>query len=175
MCRIFQTFGLSCLLIGLLSTGAALAQPGPSHHRGPHHGGPPLDRFVERHGDRLGLDEETRAAIDAIVERSRAEGEGLREEREAAYRELRSLLEQDMPDEAAVMRQADRTGEVGTRGRKHRLKTQLEIRALLTPEQRRQLVEIRKEEREKWRGRRAKREGLGRRGPPPPEDGVPIE
>jgi len=175
MCRNLQTIGLSFLLIGLLGTGAALAQPGPPPHRGPHHGGPPLDRFVERHGDRLGLDEETRAAIDAIVEQSRAEGEGLREEREAAYRELHSLLEQDTPDESAVMRQVDRVGEVGTRGHKHRLKTMLEIRALLTPEQRQQLVEIREEERDKRGGRRGKREGLRRRGPPPPEEGEPIE
>ena len=46
------------------------------------------------------------------------------------------------PDEAAVMQHADAIGQAETEMHKHRLATMLEIRALLTPEQRQELTQI---------------------------------
>jgi Spy/CpxP family protein refolding chaperone len=55
---------------------------------------------------------------------------------------MRRLLGQDRPDEAAVMQQAERIGALEIELHKQRLRTMLRIRALLTPEQRRELVTI---------------------------------
>jgi Spy/CpxP family protein refolding chaperone len=45
-------------------------------------------------------------------------------------------LEQEDPDEAAVMEQAEAIGALRTESRKQGLRTLLDVRALLTPEQR---------------------------------------
>ncbi len=49
------------------------------------------------------------------------------------------------------MRQAERIGAAKTELKKERLRTMLSIRALLTPEQRRELVRIHEEMRAEWR------------------------
>lgn len=129
---------LGALLLGF--TPAALARPpGPP---GPH--GPP-ERFIEANAERLGLDEETLAAITAISEDSRERSEALREQLFEAHRKMHELLDADEPDEAAVMAQADATGALEVELRKERLRAMLRIRRLLTPEQRQELVRIREE------------------------------
>jgi Spy/CpxP family protein refolding chaperone len=49
---------------------------------------------------------------------------------------MKTLLAHDTPDESAVMQQIDSIGLAETEMHKHRLGTMLEIRTLLTPEQR---------------------------------------
>ncbi len=90
----------------------------------------------------LGLDAATRGQVHQIVEASRAEHQRLRRELRAAYRHLRFLLAQEEPDEAAVMAQADAVGALRTALQKQRLRTMLQVRALLTPAQRAQLLEV---------------------------------
>jgi Spy/CpxP family protein refolding chaperone len=51
-------------------------------------------------------------------------------------------LEHENPDEAAVMAQADAIGALKTEAQKHRLRTMLQVRALLTPEQRTKLLDM---------------------------------
>jgi Spy/CpxP family protein refolding chaperone len=131
------------LLAGLTVPGASLAQP---PHGGPHHHGNP-GRLVEEHADQLGLDSETREAIRAIVRDSREAGDVFRSEQERLHRKMRELLEADEPNEHEVMRLADAIGRVETTMHKHRLSTLLAIRRQLTPEQRAELVEMRKDER----------------------------
>jgi Spy/CpxP family protein refolding chaperone len=121
----------------------------PGHRRGP----PPIDRVLEEHAERLGLDAETRAAIRAIADASRETADAHRARLHELHAEMREILRHDTPDEAAVMRQADAIGAAETEERKHRLRTMLEIRALLTPAQREALVEIH-EERHKHRKQR---------------------
>jgi Spy/CpxP family protein refolding chaperone len=103
------------------------------------------ERFLDRHADRLGVDADTRAAIQQIVDASAADGERLRAEHEAAREKLHGLLEAEEPDRDAVMAQIDTLGAIHVAERKHRMDTMLRIRALLTPEQRREMVEIRDE------------------------------
>jgi Spy/CpxP family protein refolding chaperone len=129
---------------------------GPPHHRG---GPPPLEHVLERNAERLGLDAATEAEIRAISSASRAEGERIRESLDAAHREMRALLSADAPDESAVMQQVERIGALETEAHKSRLRGMLQIRALLTPEQRAVLVEIHKER----RARRGERRGGPRR------------
>jgi Spy/CpxP family protein refolding chaperone len=110
----------------------------------------PRERFITEYAERLGLDQETLAAIRAIVEASRAQGVPLRTELRQAYTQMRTLLSQEVPNEAAVMQQADAIGALELAIRKQRLQTMLRIRALLTPAQRQELMRLQ----ETWRARR---------------------
>ncbi len=99
---------------------------------GPH--GP--DRCIARNADELGVDDATVEKIEAIVAAAREEAAPLREAVRAAREEMRTLLDADQPDEAAVMAQADEVSAAMAAMHKQRLATLLKIRALLTPEQR---------------------------------------
>jgi Spy/CpxP family protein refolding chaperone len=113
------------------------------HRRGP----PPIERVLEEHAERLALDADTQAAIRAIADASRAEADAHRARLRELHVQMRELLRGDAPDVDAVMRQADAIGAAETQEAKHRLRTMLEIRALLTPAQREALVEIHQERR----------------------------
>ena len=136
-----------------------LMLPGVAWAKGPGgfkmHRGPSPDQFLEQHAERLNLDEETLNKIRAIADASKEEGERLHEQAREAKRTLRDLLSQDAPDEKAVMHQVEILGERKTAIRKHRLKILLQIRTLLTPEQRTELQAIHQEMRsQKGRGHR---------------------
>jgi len=131
-------------LVGLFF--GAGASPGVAQGADPHRRGrPPLEEKLERHAARLGLDAETRAGIREIALAARGESEALGEEIQALRSELHRLLAAREPDVPRIMELADRLGEKKTELRKHRLRTMLRIRALLTPEQRAELVEIHRE------------------------------
>jgi len=153
------------ILIGLTLAGTSAARSHFGGPRGP--GGPPgdhgPDRLIDEHADELGLDEDTREAIHGVVDGSRADARKLRRELRGLHDAMRTLLSQDDPDEAVVMKQAETIGKVETEMHKHRLSTLLAIRALLTPEQRAELTRIREETRGEGRGRGGPRRG---RGPP---------
>jgi Spy/CpxP family protein refolding chaperone len=138
---------------GLLAAFAILVVAAAAQARPPHLGrgeGPLLDRFLERHADALGLDEATRARVEEVLASSAERHDALRDELEAAHESLRTLLDRDEPDRAAVMAQADVVGSAETALRKHRLGTMLALLALLTPEQRAAMREMRDEARG-WR------------------------
>ena len=80
-----------------------------------------LDRFIAEYAERLGLDQETLATIRTIVDASRAQGETLRTELRQAQAQMRALLSQEVPNEAAVMQQADAIGALELAVRKQRL------------------------------------------------------
>jgi Spy/CpxP family protein refolding chaperone len=126
------------IIIGGLVAGVvlAVATVGVAQPRHPRH-------MFERIAEKLDLDAETEAAVEAIVEETRPQGRALHDELREAHHALRELMSQDTPDEADVMAQAESLGELETEARKHHLATLLRIRALLTPEQRAELVEMR--------------------------------
>jgi Spy/CpxP family protein refolding chaperone len=141
----------SALLLAALVCGVLPAAAG-EHGHGRKHERPPLDALLERHAERLGLEPATLAQIRGVADAARPEHERLSDELHALRLEMRALLGEDAPDPEAVMRQADRIGAAETALDKHRLATLLEIRALLTPDQRGELVRI-YEERRRDRGR----------------------
>jgi Spy/CpxP family protein refolding chaperone len=106
-----------------------------------------LDRFIAEYAERLGLDQETLATIRTLVDESRAQGETLRTELRQAQAQMRALLSQEVPNEAAVMQQVDAIGALELAVRKQRLQAMLRIRALLTPAQRQELMRLQ----ETWR------------------------
>jgi Spy/CpxP family protein refolding chaperone len=100
----------------------------------------PVSR-LEAQVEALELDEESRTAIYGILDEARAVRRELRSQVREAREGLHSLLEQEEPDEAAVLEQADVIGTLQTQLRKQGLSTLLQVRALLTPEQRESLRE----------------------------------
>lgn len=140
-----QTLAGCVLLAGFSVAGLSLAQPtGPPRGHGPRPG-PPPERFIEEHAERLGLGDETLETLHEIVDESRQRGKALRVELRDAHEKMRELLSREEPDESAVMKQAEAIGELELEERKNRLRATLRIRALLTPEQREELVRIREE------------------------------
>jgi Spy/CpxP family protein refolding chaperone len=144
---------LSAAIAICLAGGLALpasARPGPGM-------GAPPGFFLEKAVDELELPAEQRTAVQAVIDQARPAGEKLREDVKAAHEGMRALLEQPTVDEAAVMAQADAVGAAMTESRKHDLRTMLQVRALLTAEQRTQLKQLVAEKREHRHGRWHKR------------------
>jgi Spy/CpxP family protein refolding chaperone len=113
--------------------------------------------LLERHADRLHLDDATREQIRALAAAGRERSEPRHEVLRRLHDEMHALLSSDAPDTDAVMAKAEEIGRAETELHKERLRTMLAIRALLTPEQRSELVRIHEE----WRARRGERGGGG--------------
>jgi len=131
----------------------ALTTPGISRaeaERPPKDTSARLDRFTAEYAERLGLNQETLVTIRTIVDAARAQREALRADLRQAYTQMRALLSQEEPNEAAVMQQADAIGALELAARKQRLQVMLRIRALLTPAQRQELIRLQ----ETWHTRR---------------------
>lgn len=136
---------LTALVALVALAGAAGARPPfGGGFFGPH-GGADSGRFLEMLADRLEVDEETRGAIDEKFQASREQAEPLRAELHGRHVALREMLRADEPDREAVMAQAERIGELETGLRKLRLATLLEVRALLSDEQRAELAALHEE------------------------------
>jgi Spy/CpxP family protein refolding chaperone len=78
----------------------------------------------------------------------------MRQQLREAHHALRTLLEQDVPDENAVLAQVDVIGALQTTHRKQSLRTFLAVQAHLTPEQRASLRQARHDHEDGQRGRR---------------------
>ena len=134
---------VNALMVCVLLT--ALTTPGLSHagaERPPRDAGTQPDRFIAEHAERLGLEAETLTAIHAIVEASRLQSKALWAELHQAHAQMRALRSQETPDPASVMRQADTIGALELAERKNRLQAMLQIRTLLTPAQRQELIRL---------------------------------
>lgn len=155
--------------MALLATGVALAAPAQAGPGRGHHGWGGPEGWIEHHAEMLGIDDATLAEINQIVAASRAEADAIYEEHREARRVMHEMLDQDEPDTAAVMKQAEVIGEVDVRAHKHRLATMLKIRAKLTPEQRGELRAMKDEMRERhgWHHRGGECDPGNE---PPPED-----
>jgi Spy/CpxP family protein refolding chaperone len=116
----------------IMAPGPANAK-GPFGQRGPGHH---LEHFLQREAEALGLDTETTAAIQQLVEEARERARGLDDALHEARSAMHDLLSQDVADEEAVMRQAEIIGQIEIERSKHRLKALIQVHALLTPEQR---------------------------------------
>ncbi len=149
--RTITIASLAALLALLLLAGQGLARsPFPGDFMEGH--GDHEERFLDAYADRLGLDEETREKIRAKIDASRSASEPLRDQVHDGYRALRELLMQDAPNQDAVMQQAQEVGELRIALAKLRLATLLDVRALLTPEQRAEMIAIHQERKLRFMG-----------------------
>lgn len=145
--RWFELSGfVAATVIGMLVAGASSAEPPFGRYRH----GPGPEGFIEEHAEELGLDAETQKAIEQIIEESRDRAAAAHRETRRLRLEMRDLLDQESPDEAAVMQQADAIGAAETELHKQRLEALIKIRALLTSEQRERLVRIREDSWARW-------------------------
>jgi Spy/CpxP family protein refolding chaperone len=101
-------------------------------------------RWLERHASDLGLDEKTVTAVRAIAEEARGSASKRMEELRTEGRKLSQMLGEELPDEAALAKQADAVGRVWTQGLEERVRTTVKLRKLLTPEQRKKAAELRR-------------------------------
>jgi Spy/CpxP family protein refolding chaperone len=125
---------IALILCGLVSLPSfALAAPPDTP---PGHG-----RRFEKLIEDINLDQKTQIEVKKVLNASQAKYKELFDQLRAARERMRSLLEQENPDETAVMTQADAIGALETEARKQRLRTMLQVHALLTAEQRAKLLE----------------------------------
>jgi Spy/CpxP family protein refolding chaperone len=153
------------LLLGMVAAGpgAALAQQAPPPQQPPQRERllTPQDRaaigqvFWNRIQARLGLSDQQVADIRALLDQrrqdARADFQALRESR----RQLRTLLHQQNSDPKAIEAAATQVKMNQDKLFDQRLRTQLDIRAKLTPEQWQRWVELRQDRGHRWmhRGR----------------------
>lgn len=148
-----RTFALLC---ALTLAAPALAGPGDD---GPRRDGPRAElnlRLLERSAEQLGLDEATLDRIKTRVYEAEKTGIDLKARLELAKLDLRRALDDDETAKAEVMKRIDDVGRLETELRKHQVGLMIDVRAMLTAEQREALRKM---------TRRGKR---GRRGPPGP-------
>jgi Spy/CpxP family protein refolding chaperone len=150
--RSFQMTALSLAMgLALVAAGSARGDHGPGMGMGTGMGGHAA--FLDRQIQQLHLPAQTQSAVDAVIAQSRTQQDALRDQIRAAHESMKSLLEQDTPDEAAVMAKADSIGQLMTQQRKNDLHTLIQVRSLLSPEQRAQLDQQVQEHRGHWTGR----------------------
>jgi Spy/CpxP family protein refolding chaperone len=122
-------------IIGL--SGIALAHPRAGE--GCEHGRP-LKR-LEGRLDNLGLQPQTLETARALLDKAREQRRASHGELRQARDRMHELMLDEKPDVDAVLAQVDTIGGLETRAKKERLRTLLELRALLTSEQWAQLNE----------------------------------
>jgi Spy/CpxP family protein refolding chaperone len=148
---IARTLPRAALLLALLMSGPAWAQPGPPHggpppeHRGGRPGGGPpggphgipLDQALEE----LTLPEDVREDVDTMLDEAHQRRRTLHRSLRQAHDVMRGLLEAAEPDETAILAQADEIGRLRTELDKTRLLTLLRINRRLSPEQKEALTQ----------------------------------
>ncbi len=118
----------------MLTSGTATAQGGdPGSLRGP------LAVVA-----RLGLGAETQASVAGIVKEFRQSSALLDAEVLEVHESIFALLNSEPPDKASVMAEVEVLGELEAQLRAARFSAMFDIRALLSPEQRAELVSMRR-------------------------------
>jgi len=143
------------LAASLLFVGLAQAKGGKHSKRGP--GGMLTPRNIDRVAAKLKLDEATVTQLKERVYSAEKEGIDLKAQLERARLELRRALDSNDPDRAAVMRQIDEVGSLHTAIRKHKTGLMLDLRGMLTVEQRQELRQLMQKRRQRWKNRAGKR------------------
>jgi Spy/CpxP family protein refolding chaperone len=106
--------------------------------------------------DRLDFSDETRSSVEAVLERRRTEGEPLREAVQTERHALETLLAGESVDADTALAQVERVGEARTAFEKHRVLTGIEMRAVMSADERAAFDKARdqrKDRRQRMRGR----------------------
>ena len=148
--RSIRLFILGAVAAAFLLSGVATAQVTLGPRIGP---GVVEVRLVERSAEQLELDEKTIAAVQALAAEASARDEKLNGQLRDERLKLRDLLNEPLPEEAALMKQATVVSGLALDMQKHQLEISLRVRKLLTPEQRTKLMELRKNVRQPRRRR----------------------
>jgi len=135
-----QYLVLICGLIGV----ALLASTATAQQRAGTPGGPAEGRLMKKKAKEIGLSDETIAKIDAAIEAGSAEEADLRKGSAEAIRELNEVLAKNLPTEKELMAAANKVGEYAEKSRTLKMKSVIEVRSLLTPEELEKFMEFRR-------------------------------
>jgi len=102
-------------------------------------------RLLEEQAKAIGVGEETLEKLEKLVAEIKKKEEALRARTIESGSQVRVLLDENMPDEKALMEAAGVGMDVARETRLLRLGTSLRVRALLTKEQLEKFMELRKE------------------------------
>ena len=106
------------------------------------HGGAMLDRLESGVGT-LGLQPKDLDAIYQVIDTARKERRPLDAQLRTAHQQMRTLMDADAPNVDAVTSQVDTIGSLTTQLRKIDLRAAVQVRSMLTPDQRKQLEGMR--------------------------------
>jgi protein CpxP len=98
-------------------------------------GAPPSGRHFKKMATELGLSIQQQQEIKGVIAKNRPTTEPLMKQLQSEHRALRSLIQADTFDEAAIRAQAAKAGALQADMAVQRAKLAQEIRAILTPEQ----------------------------------------
>ena len=101
-------------------------------------------RLMKKKATEIGLSEEDVAKLDTVIEAVKAEEEKIRESSKTAIDELNEILAKNLPSEKELMAASNKVGENASKSRALKMKSVIQIRSLLTPEQLEKFMEIRK-------------------------------
>ena len=154
------------LLAVTAAAGPAAAQPAAAPRGG--RGGPSVlvqvgvgeARLIESNATGLGVAAETVEAVKQVASEGRATFDKRRAEISEVQQRLDALLKEDLPDEEALLRETRLLAQAWAAALEGRMRTSLEIRKLLTADQRKKLTALRNA-----------RRGPVRRAAPPPGAG----
>ncbi|HTO06992.1 MAG TPA: Spy/CpxP family protein refolding chaperone [Myxococcota bacterium] len=138
--RPFKSLSLAALLCALFVSPVRADPNAPTGGPGGP-GGPGMEGRLEKQLGKLGLSDSQNQKVQAILTAAKPQRDAMRGQMRQAFQDMRSLLDQDAPDQNAVMAQADRIGQLQTQAHKDMLTTLLAVRAELSPAQRAQLRE----------------------------------
>jgi len=137
------TSGLVCLVaaISIYTNGASAQDQKPVPPSYP----PGLSEalLIQQRADALELSKETRAKLQALIDEGQPIRDELHEKSAESLAKLHEVLDEPLPEKAALLAASNATGEVATRIREERLRITLLARGLLTEEQRAKYMEIR--------------------------------
>ena len=163
---------LACAAACALPRTSSMAQPPPNRGEGGP-GEPMAEAQQARLNSELGLNTNQADAIRKIMYDTRRNMIQLRADQEAARAEIEFQMDSDAPDEKAVMAACEKLGQVNAEIARNRVRNQLEVSKILTPEQREKMKQLRERMKQRRDSRRREsggeegrmREGRGR--PPP--------
>lgn len=137
------------LALGLAVPALALARGGHGHnpHGMPGHGPQDPEARIEMMAAHLDLSDEQRAQLEEILDARREQGEARREQMKAAREALADQIHADVFDEIAIRAAAAGVAAIEADRAVARAEGFQQIKQILTPEQLRQLEEMREQRR----------------------------
>jgi Spy/CpxP family protein refolding chaperone len=133
-----------------------------------HRGAPPFGKalfppeMVMRHAQEIGLSDEQREQITAVIQQVQSDIVPLEWEVRERTEVLTDLLEKPRVDEATALVQVDRVTEIENQMKKTHLALLIRVKNLLSEDQQQQLLALRQERRGDFRERRGTRGQRGR-------------
>lgn len=139
------------------------SEPEYDGRRGKRHPGkgPLPHEILRRHADKLGISEEVLSQIEDVVMQAREQQREIRRDIKKLQADVHYEMDADSPDRSKVMDLIRETGELKIKQHQARISVLLDIRSVLTPDQRRTLKKLMKKRRDKHR-RGEGRPGRGR-------------